>query len=198
MRIPEPYALMEDLKQCGIYNQQASNLDTLNDYVELYKRLIGISNGTVIDLGSGSCNFVIALAEYYPNLKFVCYEASNAMIAIAKDNIKSKKLENRITIINDLLENAQGTYDIVLANRVLHHIDDTTTFWKTVNSIANSVLVVDIDRPPENIINSVYDIDLKNSMKAAYTLDDVCQQVRPYKYTVLRDNTYKLIVYHTR
>jgi 2-polyprenyl-3-methyl-5-hydroxy-6-metoxy-1,4-benzoquinol methylase len=198
MRIPEPTALMEDVKQCKLYNQDASNIDKLKDYVELYKRLINVSNGTVVDLGSGSCNFVIALAEHYPGLNFVCYEASFTMIELAKENIKNKHLEHRITIVQDLLENAQGSYDVVLANRVLHHIDDTATFWNTVHRLASSVLVVDIDRPPEEVINTVSDADLVNSMRAAYTFSEVYNQVKHYKYTVAKDSSYKLFIYHTR
>lgn len=198
MRVPEPTALMEDPDQCETYNQITCTADTLKEYIELYDRLIGITTGTVVDLGSGSCNFVIALAEKHPNLKFICYEASDAMINIATRNINNRHLSKRIKIVKDRLENAQGVYDVVLANRVLHHVEDAKVFWKTVSRLSDAVLVVDIDRPPAYIIEQATDTDLLNSMKAAYTFSEVYDQVKGYKYTVAKDSKYRLVVYHTR
>ena len=55
-----------------------------------------------------------------------------------------------------------------------------------------------MEQLPDEIINKSTDNDLVNSMRAAYTFDEVYRQVRTYKYTVLKDNSYKLIVYHTK
>jgi predicted RNA methylase len=204
MRIPEPNPLMEDVEQCILYNQYASDPKVLNEYVDLYTRLIGVTSGTIVDLGSGSCNFVIALAQKYSNLKFVCYESSKEMQQIALVNIERNNLASRVTLVQDDLHNAYGEYEVVLANRVLHHIEDTTKFWKTINRLSNSMLVVDINRPPPEVINNitcpdpVYKADVVNSMRASYSLEEVWQQVKSYKYTVMATNDYKLIVYQKR
>ena len=87
MRVAEP-ELMLDEHQCKSYNENTSDLTTLNNYIDLYKQLINVTSGNVIDLGSGSCNFVVALAKAFPNLDFTCYELSSAMISIAEKNIK--------------------------------------------------------------------------------------------------------------
>lgn len=208
MRIPEPTALMLDLEQCRLYNKYTSNHEALREYTDLYARIIKVSTGTVVDLGSGSCNFVIALANRFPNLNFICYENSTAMISIANENIVNNKLTNRITILKDSLYNVSGTYDVVLSNRVLHHIEDTVKFWELINRLDTNMLVVDINRPPQSVVNHIrkndqyddpsYKEDLINSMQAAYTLDEVQEQVKQYGYNVSAENNYKLAVYHTK
>lgn len=205
MRIPEPKSIMDNIDQCRSYNKYASNPESLNEYIELYTKLIGISTGNVVDLGSGSCNFVIALAQAFPKLNFVCYESSSAMIEIAKENITKNNLENRIKIIQDDLLTVHGKYDVVLANRVLHHIEDTKQFWETINSLGDSLMVFDINRPSEELISNIqcddpiYKQDVVNSLRAAYTSDEVKNQIEKYNYNIMTIDYYpQLIVYHTK
>jgi trans-aconitate methyltransferase len=180
----------------------------LQEYVQIYQSLIGLEQGTVIDLGSGTCNFVIALAQNFPNLNFVCYENSPAMIKIAKDNIILAGLDSRIQLIQDDIFNATGKYDVALANRLLHHIDETTVFWKLINSLSEKILVVDINRPPAHIVDhiqendeyqdDVYKQDLISSLRAAYSLEEVTDQIKEYNCTITTDNQYNLFVHHTK
>jgi 2-polyprenyl-3-methyl-5-hydroxy-6-metoxy-1,4-benzoquinol methylase len=205
-RIPELPPLMTDAGQCIAYNKHASDPATLHEYIQTYRSLIGIEHGTVIDLGSGPCNFVIALAQAFPNLTFVCYENSPSMIKIAQDNINLSGLSSRIQLIQNDIFNANGNYDVVLANRVLHHIDETKEFWKLINSLSKNILVIDINRPPTHLIDhvkesneyNVYTEDLISSLQAAYSLEEVIEQIKEYNYTVTTDDQSKLIVYHTK
>ena len=207
-RIPELTPLMTDTDQCIAYNKHASDPATLNEYIQTYRLLIGIEQGTVIDLGSGTCNFVIALAQACPNLNFVCYENSSAMIKIATDNINSAGLSSKIQLIQNDIFNAIGKYDVVLANRVLHHIDETNAFWKLINSLSENILVIDINRPPKHVVDhiqesneyldNVYKEDLVSSLQAAYSLEEVTEQIKEYNYTIKTDDQYKLFVYHTK
>jgi 2-polyprenyl-3-methyl-5-hydroxy-6-metoxy-1,4-benzoquinol methylase len=199
---------MTDNDQCIAYNKYASNPVQLEEYIQTYQTLIGIEQGTVIDLGSGTCNFVIALAQRFPNLNFVCYEGSPAMIKIAKDNINLAGLSSRIQLIEDTIFNATGYYDVVLANRLLHHIDETNEFWKLVNSLSKTVLVIDINRPPIHVVTHIqendeyqepiYKKDLISSMRAAYSLEEVSEQIKEYDYIITTDKNYRLFVYHTK
>jgi trans-aconitate methyltransferase len=208
MRIPELTPLMTDTNQCVSYNRYASNPVQLQEYIQSYQSLIAIEQGTIIDLGSGTCNFVIALAQNFPNLNFVCYENSPAMIKIAKDNITVAGLHSRIQLIQDDIFNAAGKYDVVLANRLLHHIDETNEFWKLINSLSENILVIDINRPPHHVIDhiqenneyqdDVYKQDLISSLRAAYSLEEVTDQIKEYNFTITTDNQYKLFVHHTK
>jgi len=208
MRISESNPLMTDTNQCVAYNNYASNYVQLQEYIQSYQSLIAIEQGTIIDLGSGPCNFVIALAQNFPNLNFVCYENSPAMIKIAKDNITLAGLHSRIQLIQDDIFNAAGKYDVVLANRLLHHIDETNEFWKLIHCLSENILVIDINRPPHHVIDhiqenneyqdDVYKQDLISSLRAAYSLEEVTEQIKEYNFTVTTDNQYKLFVHHTK
>lgn len=199
---------MTDINQCVAYNKYASDPVKLHEYVQIYQSLIGIKQGIVIDLGSGTCNFVIALSQNFPNLNFVCYENSPAMIKIATDNITLARLNSKIQLIQDDVFNATGKYDVVLANRLLHHMDETKEFWKLIKSLGENVLVVDINRPPKYVVDhirendeyqeDVYKEDLISSLQAAYSLEEVTEQTKEYNYTITTDDNYKLFVYHTK
>jgi predicted RNA methylase len=208
MRVPELTPLMTDTNQCVAYNKYATDPVQLQEYVQIYLLFIGIKQGTVIDLGSGTCNFVIAIAQNFPNLSFVCYENSPAMITIAKDNITLAGLDSRIRLIQDDIFNATGKYDVVLANRLLHHIDATKEFWKLINSLSENILVIDINRPPKYVVDhvrennefqdDVYKEDLISSLRAAYSLEEVTEQIKEYNFTITTDTQYKLVIHHTK
>jgi ubiquinone/menaquinone biosynthesis C-methylase UbiE len=204
-RIPEPQ-LMLDFEQCKQYDNYTDTYQNVREYVELYTEYINVTSGTIVDLGSGTCSFVIGLCEKFPDLKFVCYELSDSMLTIATEKIKQKSLQDRITLIKSDILTVNGKYDVVLANRVLHHIDDTVSFWETINRLSDKLLVVDINRPKQDVIdfvstvdiNPVYRLDLVNSMKAAYSKEEVLEQIKDYPFNVYVDNHKKLIVYHNK
>ena len=70
-RIPEP-EIMQNKDQCELYNQEFLDCpEIILDFINTYTEFCGLTEGTVVDLGSGSCNFVIALCKKYPRLKFI-------------------------------------------------------------------------------------------------------------------------------
>ena len=202
-RIPEP-ELMEGEEQCITYNQSlVDNENALSKFIEIYNTYIGIFQGSIIDLGSGTANFIIELCKVHPDLTATCYEGSSAMIKIANKNISDNGLQDRITVIQDNFFNAKGIFDVVIANRVLHHVNNTERFWSLINSLSKNVLVCDLERPKElKYIKDKFDIDVKNSFKAAYNINEVKEQTRLYNYNVLRENVgeelFTFIVYQNK
>ncbi len=196
-RIAESNHLMLNKAQCKAYNDSfETHGHELSDYVNQYKEIVGVDSGTIIDLGSGSCNFVIALCLEFPNLKVICYEESDEMIVLAKENIENNNLKYRITLIKDNMFNAKGKYDAVLANRVLHHIDDTESFWKLISELSDKFMVNDIERfedvndliSLENfarpLLDPIFFEDTFYSFRAAYSSIEVLNQVKDYNFTV--------------
>ena len=186
-RIPEP-ELMEDRDQCEFYNYEFDeDPDCLEEFIKKYDQFVGITRGTVIDLGSGTCNFIIKLCKTYPGIHVTCYEASTEMIKIANRNIESNQLVDRITIVEDNFFNAIGQFDVAIATRVLHHVNKTQEFWSLINRLASRALVCDLERPGALVdIDENFPIDLKNSFMAAYTIAEVKEQIKGYNYTVLQ------------
>lgn len=219
IRISESNALMTDEHQCNVYNQSLINSYDLIEYINFYKKYLNVTSGKILDLGSGPCNFVIALCLEFPDLMFDCYENSDAMIKLARENIEKHNLSNRINIIKGNLMDARGKYDAVLITRVLHHIEDTATLWKNVNSMSQNVFALDLERPEKiESIEGLFKVmkqmnfddtfinDTKHSFMAAYTKEEVLDQTKDYNYSVesltnqpMPGVTYsKLIVYQKR
>jgi SAM-dependent methyltransferase len=199
-RIPEP-ELMLDTAQCEFYNQEfIDDPHILEEFLETYNQHIGITKGSIIDLGSGTCNFVIALCKIHPALSVTCYEASSAMIEIAQRNIAQAGLENQINLIQDDFFNAHGYFDLVIANRVLHHVNDTAGFWNLIHHLSKHVLVCDLGRPNTlEFLNHPFSEDAVNSLKSAYTLEEVQDQINDYDYSVVKKvlmlDLYRLTVF---
>lgn len=199
-RIPEP-ELMLGTVQCEVYNQEfVYDPHILEEFLETYNQYIGITTGTFVDLGSGTCNFVIALCKMHPALSVTCYEASSAMIEIAQRNIAQAGLENQINLIQDDFFNAQGQFDLVIANRVLHHVNDTVGFWNLIDRLGKNVLVCDLGRPNTvEFLNHTFSEDAVNSLKSAYTLEEVQDQIKDYNYSVVKKalmlDLYRLTVF---
>lgn len=193
-RIPEP-ELMLDPEQCRIYNDVLSdeNNPSIKSYIKTYDLFIGVKQGHIVDLGTGSANFIIELVKKYPKLKVTCYEGSKAMIDIANRNIENAGLTNNITMLHEDMFNAYGVYDAVLANRVLHHVNDTDGFWQLIDRLSNKLLVCDIERPTLQIFERFlshdhnYEEDLVNSLRAAYTVDEVLDQIKIHDYNIMRE-----------
>ena len=76
----------------------------------------------------------------------------------------------------------------VIANRVLHHVDDTERFWNLLSRLSSNVLVSDLERPKSiEYIRDWFDKDVRNSFMAAYTVAEVKQQTELFGYNIVRE-----------
>jgi len=186
-RIPEP-ELMQDYAQCMNYNlMHKADPTIITTWLQTYHETVNITQGTIVDLGSGTANLIIALLNLYPELTAVCYDASKAMCHIARQNIQQHGLEDRITVIHDDLYAATGSYDLAMSTRALHHVNDTERFWELITALSPNFMVCDLERPDsENLIPSDMDIDIQNSLRAAYTVSEIREQVADITCEVAR------------
>ena len=111
-------------------------------------------------------------------------------------NRADARMEQRIRLIESRLDPARvarAAYDAVICNSLLHHLADPALLWQTAVAAARPeapVLVVDLARPetPE-AASALVDRhadgapalmrrDFFNSLLAAYTADEVVQQLR--------------------
>jgi SAM-dependent methyltransferase len=159
----------------------------VTEWLKIYHETVNITRGTVVDLGTGTADLMIALLNLYPDLTAVCYEASEPMCKIARYNILQHGLGDRITVIQADLHTAIGTYDLAMSTRTLHHVNDTARFWELITALSPNVLVCDLERPDSlDIIPSDLDTDIQNSLRAAYTVSEVREQVSALPYEVER------------
>lgn len=196
-RIPEP-EFMNDQKQAIAY-ANADFEEPHNNFIDLLKLSLGNnfekrSNTIGIDLGTGAADIAIKLALKFPSIKIDAVDGSIAMLDEAKKAISRFGLSDRIYLINSPIQEislAEKDYSIIFSNSLLHHLHDPFVLWKLIKNAKGNpkVFIMDLIRPKNS--NQVEELtnqyaenepeilrrDFKNSLKAAFTIDEVKLQL---------------------
>ena len=150
----------------------------------------------ILDVGCGDGEIIIDIRKKFDcNLTAIDGSASmlkQFLLKSVKNNIQD------VSVINERIEKhpfKNNTFDFVICNSLLHHVKDPQLFWERVIDITKPggyVLAMDLVRPPNlmslnNILqkhgndNQVLMKDFKNSLKAAYTVNEVEKQISIFK-----------------
>ena len=209
-RIIEP-ELMSDKKQAAAY-ANANFEEPHNHFIELLSLSMGENFpefGNVIDLGTGAADIAIRFASNYPYFKVDAIDGSRAMITEGKKAIDKVRLNDRINLIHSSVQDitlAEKEYAIVFSNSLLHHLHDPMVLWKLIKNAKGNplVFIMDLMRPKniQKIDELVHEYagnepeilqkDFKNSLKAAFTPEEVVLQLQDIgldglKVTVVSD-----------
>jgi SAM-dependent methyltransferase len=195
LRVPEP-ELMDDPEQARAY--AAADFSEANGlFVDLFAGLLGGFGfeGHAVDLGCGPADIPLRLARRYPALRVDAVDGSAAMLAIAREALAREDLLGRVRLRQSRLPVdplPEGEYDAVISNSLLHHLHDPSPFWRRVRSCARAgapILVMDLKRPATaeerdwlveryaGDAPAVLRRDFRNSLAAAFTLDEVRAQL---------------------
>jgi len=152
--------------------------------------------GRVIDLGCGPADVTIRFAKAFPDVILLGVDASDAMLDFGRRHVHEAGLDSQIALEKRYLPDPtleRKSFDGVISNSLLHHLADPMTLWRTVAGAAKprgAILIVDLLRPPDHetvvrLVNEhakdappVLQRDFIASLHAAYTLDEVRQQIR--------------------
>jgi len=209
-RIIEP-ELMSDKKQAVAY-ANANFEEPHNHFVELLSLSMGENFpefGNVIDLGTGAADIAIRFASNYPCFEVDAIDGSCAMIAEGKKAIDKVRLNDRINLIHSSIQNitlAEKEYAIVFSNSLLHHLHDPMALWELIKNAKGDplVFIMDLMRPKniqkiDELVHKyagnepeILQKDFKNSLKAAFTPEEVVLQLQDIgldrlKVTVVSD-----------
>jgi len=191
-RILEP-EVMDDGEQVLAYaraNFAASNQWYVDRLVaELPDRL-----DIVLDLGCGPGDVDIALAQTHPTARITALDASEPMLAQARDRVAAAGLSERITLVHGYLPGtrlAEASFSTIVSKDMLHHLPDPAVLWREASRLGRpgaAIRVMDLVRPatPEaarDIVESVaggehpvLKADFFNSLCAAFTPEEVRRQ----------------------
>ena len=189
---------MNDQKQAIAY-ANADFEEPHNNFIDLLKLSLGNnfekrSNTIGIDLGTGAADIAIKLALKFPSIKIDAVDGSIAMLDEAKKAISRFGLSDRIYLINSPIQEislAEKDYSIIFSNSLLHHLHDPFVLWKLIKNAKGNpkVFIMDLIRPKnskqvEELTNQyaenepeILRRDFKNSLKAAFTIDEVKLQL---------------------
>jgi tRNA (cmo5U34)-methyltransferase len=135
----------------------------------------------VLDVGCGAGNYTLKLLERLPNLDVTLIDLSLPMLERATDRIKQTTNGRITTIQGDIRETefSDGTFDIILAAAVLHHLRNDQE-WRDVFASFHSAL-----RPR----GSVWVFDLVESSIPA--IQGLMQERYGDYLTRLKDESYR-------
>ncbi len=194
-RIPEP-EVMDDPAQALAYAR--ADFAVVNQaFVDRFRASFpDVTAGRVVDLGCGPADIPIRLARAIPGAHVTAVDASEPMLALARQAVAAAVLADRIALAAGYLPGLPlpaGSFDAVISNSLVHQLPDAAPFWQEARRLARAgaaILVVDLRRPesPERargIVNTyaagedpVHQRDFFNSLCAAFTPEEVAAQLK--------------------
>lgn len=209
-RIPEP-ELMSDEDQAIAY-ANADFEEPHNHFISLLKDSIADllpESGLAMDLGCGAADISIRFAKVFQHYQIDALDGSAAMLAEGEKALNASNLSRRITLIQDYLQEttlASKEYDVIFSNSLLHHLHDPMLLWNCIKNAKGNpkVFIMDLMRPDSKekvdwMVKEyaagepeVLQRDFYNSLKAAFTPDEVKQQLNDagldnFKVSVVSD-----------
>lgn len=197
---------MEDPAQARAY-AEADFSEANQLFLERFARLLPASpaGARVLDLGCGPGAITLDFARRHPGCRITAVDGAEAMLAHAHDALnaapdlrESVQLECLRLPCPSLPEHA---FDIILSNSLLHHLHDPDVLWQTVKRSARAgatVMVMDLARPADEkevealIVQYAADApevlrrDFRNSLLAAFTPEEIEEQLRHHDLGYLR------------
>jgi len=196
-RIPEP-ELMNDEDQAKAYAyadfSEPHNL-FIKTFREKFPAILPSFNDTVLDLGCGPCDVTRRFAEAYKDAGFHAVDGAFEMLKHAQHINQQQGFTLRIKLIEGSIPEVmfpQKKYHAIISNSLLHHLADPMVLWQTIKQHAKPfahIFIMDLKRPVDEqtvkFLSSEYAAnepevlrtDFENSLRAAFTIEEVQQQL---------------------
>jgi SAM-dependent methyltransferase len=190
-RTPEP-ELMDDEAQALAYANADFEDANSSFCAYVHARLPGLpADARVVDLGCGPADIPVRLGRAHPGWRFDAVDGAEAMLATARLAVDRSGLGDRIALHLARLPNtglAARSYDLVLSNSLLHHLEDPAALFHAIGDLGRSgagVSIMDLRRPDSekeatDIVErysgsepAVLKRDFFRSLCAAYRPDEV-------------------------
>lgn len=190
---------MNDFAQARAY-AMADFEEPHNRFIELFKAHFAASTdtieGTVLDLGCGPADVTIRFAHAFPACRIYGVDGANRMLQFARNQIDHQMLHERIKLIQAVLPEVKlplSAFDTIISNSLLHHLGDPAVMWQMVRDytrVGSRIFIMDLTRPDnreqaETMVDKyaanepeILKRDLFNSLLAAYTVDEIEEQLK--------------------
>lgn len=217
-RVAEP-ELMDSPEQVQAY-ARADFADAHDRFVSLFSECYGTQTvkGYVLDLGCGPGDVIIRMAKAFNDIVIHGVDGGENMLnegrsIIAKDEQIKDRIELFYGMIPDQVQLPRNSYDFIISNSLLHHLQNVDSLWTSIKRFSNKdtrVFVMDLKRPQsieeaENLVKQyaatepdVLREDFYHSLLAAFTVKEVRDQLNRnglMHYEVKEVSDRHLIVY---
>lgn len=195
-RIPEP-ELMDSAAQTAAYaaaDFSESNSLFVSSFLQRFPDLP--AGGRLADLGCGPGDITVRLAKALPGWRIDGLDAGENMLKLARRRLETEaqalEIDFRLSYLPDPSLEA-GAWDALVSNSLLHHLPEPHALWTSIGHMGrpgSAVLVMDLARPgslaaAKQLVEQysegepeVLREDFYNSLLAAYTVDEVIDQLR--------------------
>ncbi|KAF3891172.1 MULTISPECIES: class I SAM-dependent methyltransferase [Nostocales] len=192
-RVLEP-EVMDDLEESMEYD--AMNFLEVNTAFAREAIALGPSEqAVVLDAGTGPGRIPVLMCQIRPQWRIIAVDLAQTMLQIASQHVQQALLQQQISLeLVDVknLPYAEGQFDMVISNSLVHHLSDPLPFFKELQRVLKpngGIFIRDLVRPDDEItINTLvetvgpeYDIHQKklfrDSLYAALTVEEVNQLV---------------------
>ncbi len=151
-RIPEP-EVMDDPAQALAYAR--ADFAVVNQaFVDRFRASFpDFTVGRVVDLGCGPADIPIRLARALPGAHVTAVDASEPMLALARQAVAAAGLVSQIELVAGRLPGLplpERGFDAVISNSLVHQLPDPLPFWRETRRLVrpgDPILVVDLSRP---------------------------------------------------
>ena len=195
-RVPEP-ELMDSHEQVQAY--AAADFSEPNQrFADTLLSAVPEPEVTLLDLGCGPADICLLLLTERPRWRVVGVDAGTNMLAAARANFADRPEAKRIDLVLAHLPfvavpgHEETHFEVIASNSLLHHLSDPMSLWHAIAALAQPgthIQVMDLMRPDSEAqakqllkdhagsASPVLQADFYNSLKAAWRVDEVRQQL---------------------
>ena len=218
-RTPEPSLEMNNTNNIDAFHQQGERDGAL---IPVYhfnalatSRLIP-KGGTLLDLGSGTGQYLAYLATCRPDISIIGIELAPNMVAIGNKFLADKGLSNRVKLVlgdmTNFVETINERIDLISSVFSLHHLpsfealDSCLAELKKLSQLHNSAIwIFDHARPrhkntplifPEiftPLADKAFKLDSTNSLFAAFSFQELTQTLNNAGFDNIHHDYSKLL-----
>ena len=158
----------------------------------LQKRIKVTAQTKLLDIGCGDGEILIQIHNML-QCNITALDGSKCMLDELNQKLKIHNI-NDVVVVNEKLETnslLNKSFDLIISNSVLHHVKSPSLFWENVIDLTKPggfIAVMDLFRPEteSSLIKTLKTYggndpvllkDFENSLRAAYTIDEVHEQL---------------------
>jgi ubiquinone/menaquinone biosynthesis C-methylase UbiE len=192
-RVPEP-ELMDTVQEAEAYDamdHRAVNQAFVSDLLAFAPKA-----GVWLDLGTGSAQIPILVAQSHPEAVIVAADAALSMLSVARRNVLKAGFAHRIQLVQ---VDAKATtlperhYTCIFSNSLVHHLEDPSQFWQQCRCLVapgGFVFVRDLARPESeaqlDTLVKIYAEEatacqkelFAESLRSSYTVTEIAMQAQ--------------------